>query len=81
MKLSSVAVLAISTIAPAAWCAPPLATGDASTLAPGMCQLEIEQRQFSHRIERDILPACNFVFDAEIGIGHLRGDSACDRFA
>ncbi len=41
-------------------------------MAPGMCQFEIEQRQFRNRIERDIEPVCNFVFDAEIGIGHQR---------
>ena len=72
MKIASLALLSISTIATAAWSAPPLATDDASTLAPGMCQFEIEQRQFRNRIERDIVPACNFMFDAEIGIGHLR---------
>ena len=71
MKISSVAVLSIFTIASTAWCAPPLATDDASTLAPGMCQLEIEHRQFRNRTERDIAPACNFLFDAEIGVGHL----------
>ena len=54
-----------------AWSAPPLATDDASTLSPGMCQFEIEQRQFRYRIERDIVPTCNFLFDAEIGVGHL----------
>lgn len=71
MKISSVATLAISAIGSTAWCAPPLATNDASTLAPGMCQFEIEQRQFRNRIERDFVPACNFLFDAEIGVGHL----------
>lgn len=72
MKTSPVAVLSISTFAATSWAAPPLTTDDASTLSPGMCQLEIEQRQFRNRIERDIVPACNLVFDAEIGVGHLR---------
>lgn len=71
MKIASVAMLSISAITSSAWCAPPLTTDDASTLTPGMCQFEIEQRQFRHRIERDIVPACNFLFDAEIGFGHL----------
>lgn len=71
MKISSVATLAISAIGSTAWCAPPLATDDASTLAPGVCQFEIEQRQFRTRIERDIVPTCNLLFDAEIGVGHL----------
>lgn len=52
--------------------APPLTTDDASTLSPGMCQLEAETRRFRHRDETDIVPACNFLFDAEIGIGKLR---------
>ena len=72
MKIASVAVFSISTVASTAWAAPPLTTDDASTLSPGMCQLEIEQRQFGNRLERDIVPACNFVFDAEIGVGYLR---------
>ena len=72
MKIFSAAVLLISIIAPSAWCAPPLATDDASTLLPGMCQLEIEQRQFRNRFERDIVPVCNLWFDTEIGIGHQR---------
>ena len=72
MKHSSVSALVLLTFASAAWCAAPLATDDASTLVPGMCQLETEQRQFRNRIERDIVPVCNFFFDAEIGIGHLR---------
>lgn len=52
--------------------APPLATDDASALPPGMCQLETEQRRFRDRHELDLVPACNFIFDAEIGIGKLR---------
>lgn len=52
------------------WGAPPLATDDASTLVPGMCQGETELRRFRNRVERDLLPACNIWFDAEIGIGH-----------
>ncbi|MCY7386853.1 MAG: hypothetical protein LH481_02130, partial [Burkholderiales bacterium] len=42
------------------------------SLPPGMCQLEIEQRQFHNRVERDVMPVCNIWFDAEIGIGHQR---------
>ena len=72
MKIASVYVLSISTFTAAAWAAPPLTADDAITLTPGTCQLEIEQRQFGNRVERDIVPACNFVFDAEIGVGHLR---------
>ena len=71
MKNASAAVL-MSTIASVAWCAPPLATDDASTLLPGTCQFEIEQRQFHNRVERGIVPVCNFLWDAEIGIGHQR---------
>ena len=71
MKLSSVAIVVITHFASTAWCAPPLTTDDASTLSPGMCQFEIEQRQFRNRLERDIVPTCNFVFDAEVGVGHL----------
>ena len=51
---------------------PPLATDDAGTLAPGTCQLEFEQRRFNRRNELDIVPACNFLFDAEIGVGILQ---------
>lgn len=71
MKRSSAYALLIFTISTNAWCSPPLATDDASTLAPGVCQFEIEYRQFRSRIERDIVPTCNFLFDAEIGVGHL----------
>lgn len=66
-----IAITGCTVAAQFAWSAPPLAADDASTLSPGVCQLEIEQRQFRYRIERDIVPACNFLFDAEIGVGHL----------
>jgi hypothetical protein len=52
--------------------APPLASDDASTLGAGECQFEIEHRQFRHRIEQDIGPACNLFFDTEFGISHQR---------
>jgi hypothetical protein len=67
--LTLAAALLSPTVAHAA---PPLTTDDASTLAPGMCQLETEQRRFRRRDEIDIVPVCNFLFDAEIGIGKLR---------
>ncbi len=74
MKIFHVATVAISlaAIASRSWCAPPLATDDASTLAPGMCQLETEQRRFRHRVESDIFSACNLFFDAEISLGYQR---------
>jgi hypothetical protein len=37
-----------------------------------MCQFEIEQRQFRHRVERDMVPVCNLWLDTEMGIGHQR---------
>ncbi len=52
--------------------APPLASDDASTLGAGECQFETEHRQFLHRIEQDIGPACNLFFDTEFGISHQR---------
>jgi hypothetical protein len=55
-----------------AFAAPPLATDDAGTLEPGTCQMETEQRRFRQRVEIDLVPGCNFLFDAEIGIGKLR---------
>lgn len=52
--------------------APPLVVDDASTLQPGQCQAETEQRRYGNRQERDFSPACNFIFDTEIGIGFSR---------
>lgn len=52
--------------------APPLASDDASTLGANECQFETEHRQFRHRIEQDIGPACNLFFDTEFGISHQR---------
>ena len=71
-KISATIAIIFTTFASPTWCAPPLATDDASTLTPGACQFEIEQRRFRNRIERDVASACNFLFDAEIGIGHQR---------
>ena len=59
-------------IASPTWCAPPLVTDDAGTLAPGACQFETEHRQFRNRIEQDIVPVCNLWFDTEVGIGYQR---------
>lgn len=67
----AIAVVALAAMTSAS-SAPPIATDDASTLSPGMCQLETEQRRFRNRVEQDIVPACNLWFDAEIGIGHQR---------
>lgn len=55
-----------------AWCAPPLASDDASTLGPGECQFETEHRRFRRRIEQDNVPVCNLWLDTEIGIGQQR---------
>jgi hypothetical protein len=52
--------------------APPLTSDDASTLGANECQFETEHRQFRHRIEQDIGPACNLFFDTEFGISHQR---------
>lgn len=52
--------------------APPLASDDASTLNAGECQFEIEHRQYRHRVEQDIGPACNFFLAIEFGISHQR---------
>jgi hypothetical protein len=52
--------------------APPLLTDDASTLAPGHCQLEIERRAFQRRVEFDVVPACNAFWDAEVALGLLQ---------
>ena len=71
-KIFCPASLAVAAALQPAWCAPPLATDDASTLPPGACQFEIEQRQFHSRVERDMVPVCNVWFDMEIGIGHQR---------
>ena len=76
-RVATTKVLLITTVslvaaASPAWSAPPLTTDDAGTLAPGTCQLEIEQRRFGSRVERDIVPVCNIWFDAEFGIGHQR---------
>ncbi|MBL8524984.1 MAG: hypothetical protein JNN20_14945 [Betaproteobacteria bacterium] len=68
----ALAVAATMVLSTAAHAAPPLTTDDASTLSPGMCQLETELRRFRKRDELDVVPACNFLFDAEIGIGKLR---------
>ena len=56
MKLSSVSAFALLTFASAAWCEPPLAMDDASTLMPCMCQLEAEQRQ-SRKFDATVLQA------------------------
>lgn len=72
MKIASVTASFLATATTSVWCAPPLATDDASTLLPGMCQFEIEQRRFRTRVERDIVPVCNFWLDTEMGIGHQR---------
>lgn len=72
MKRNSTTALLIATTTSYVWCAPPLNTDDASTLQPGTCQLEIEQRRFGNRVERDVVPACNLWFDTEIGVGHQR---------
>lgn len=71
-RISATIAIIFAAFASPTWCAPPLATDDASTLTPGACQLEIEQRRFRNRVERDIASACNILFDAEIGIGHQR---------
>ena len=34
--------------------------------------VQFEQRHFHRRNERDIVPACNFLFDAEVGVGMLQ---------
>jgi hypothetical protein len=52
--------------------APPLATEDASTLGAGECQFETEHRQFRHRLEQDIGPACDLFFNIEFGISYQR---------
>lgn len=70
--IGSAAIAGVMLVALPAWCAPPLASDDAGTLAPGACQLETENRQFRNRIEQDIVPACNLWFDTEVGIGHQR---------
>ena len=72
MKINSATALLIATTTSSVWCAPPLTTDDATTLLPGMCQLEIEQRRFGNRVERDVVPVCNLWFDTEMGIGHQR---------
>jgi len=58
--------------------APPLVTEDAGTLTPGACQVEFEQRNFRQRAERDVLPACNLLFNSEMQLGflHARPDDA-----
>ncbi len=65
-------VFALSIICVPAMAAPPLVTEDAGTLAPGACQLEIEQRNFRRSTERDVLPACNFLFNSEMQLGFLQ---------
>jgi len=72
MKINLATALLIAATTSSVWCAPPLSTDDASTLLPGMCQLEIEQRRFGNRVERDVVPVCNLWFDMEMGIGHQR---------
>ena len=67
-----VAFVGWMTVAMPAWCAPPLASDDASTLGPGECQFETEHRRFRRRIEQDNVPVCNLWLDTEIGIGHQR---------
>ena len=64
--------------ATAAHAAPPLVTEDAGTLASGACQVEFEQRTFKKSTERDVLPACNFLFNSEMQLGflHTRMDEA-----
>ncbi len=73
----SVAVVVIGT-ATFAHAAPPLVTEDAGTLAPGACQIEFEQRTFKRSTERDVLPACNLLFNSEMQLGflHSRIDEA-----
>lgn len=68
-------VLFTATVAHAA---PPLVTEDAGTLAPGACQIEFEQRTFKKSTERDVLPACNLLFNSEMQLGflHTRIDEA-----
>ena len=72
MKRNSATALLAATTTSSVWCAPLLATDDATTLLPGMCQLELEQRRFGNRVERDVVPVCNLWFDTEMGIGHQR---------
>lgn len=69
---------ALSIICAPALAAPPLVTEDAGTLSPGACQLEIEQRNFRRSTERDVLPACNVLFNSEMQLGfmHARPDDA-----
>ncbi len=67
--LIPVTVAACCLIPIRAHTSPPLLTDDAATLAPGECQLETEYRRFDRRNEFDIMPACNFIGDAELAVG------------
>lgn len=71
-------IFAFTLFATPALAAPPLVTEDAGTLEPGACQLEIEQRNFRRGTERDVLPACNLLFNSEMQLGflHARPDDA-----
>ncbi|MBL8518427.1 MAG: hypothetical protein JNM76_15810 [Betaproteobacteria bacterium] len=71
-------IFALALFATPVLAAPPLVTEDAGTLAPGACQLEIEQRNFRRSTERDVLPACNLLFNSEMQLGflHARPDDS-----
>lgn len=71
-------IFALACVVTPALAAPPLVTEDAGTLSPGACQLEFEQRTFRQKTERDVLPACNLLFNSEMQLGflHARPDDA-----
>lgn len=74
-RLAAVVAIGTTTLTHAA---PPLVTEDAGTLATGACQVEFEQRTFNRSTERDVLPACNLLFNSEMQLGflHARIDEA-----